>query len=266
MLAGQFKEAKQRKVHIKDHDEDLVMWMLLYMYRGSFRTTEKFNPWMYSNGRKPLVTFAHVYAIAVEYDVLGMPEAAVREMGLLMDACFDDLDLIEAISVAYATTLDEYRGMRDLLLLRARPRQEIYSVFQEFEDVVAEHKSFAWDLISGKPREFICCEKCGEVPENNDRWCSCGWLGVCGRACAPLSSRYLECSKCQHKMDISHKDNHLIKRALKKAKRSPITEIPRGLREAMPAAEKKRQAEDEDRQDGNERVLSKRARTSVNEG
>jgi hypothetical protein len=117
MFTGGLREAASKEVKIYEHDPDIIMWVLLYIYRGSFWTCDAFNPWKYRlEGRSPVATFALVYACACEYEVAKMSSAAVGEITKLM-MCMSDDELVTAIPVVWMSTPETNRTIRNLVLL-----------------------------------------------------------------------------------------------------------------------------------------------------
>ena len=149
MLKSGLRDAQKQKVEIKEHETDVVMWMLLFIYRGSFRTRKDFNSWLLCKGRDPAVTFALVYAIAVEYMVDGMERAALQQLHYIfrMRSFYDFGDWIQAIRIAYTNTPENRRGLRKPLIQKAKRHRVLFDSYTEFEDLVKTYGNFAWDLL-----------------------------------------------------------------------------------------------------------------------
>lgn len=98
------------------HDPGIIMCVLLYIHRGSFRTCGGFNPWKCRpEDCSPVATFALVYACACKYEVVNMGSAAVGEITKLMMWMSDD-ELVAVISVFGLSTSEMDRAVRSLFL------------------------------------------------------------------------------------------------------------------------------------------------------
>jgi hypothetical protein len=149
MFIGGMREAASKEVKIQQHDPEIIMWVLLCIYRGSFRTCDEFNPWKYRpEDRSPVATFALVYACACACEVakVGSAAAAVGEITKLM-MWMSDGELVAAIPVIWMSTPETNRTDRNLFLSHAVKRAQEINKLDAFRDMVKEGGSFVSEFV-----------------------------------------------------------------------------------------------------------------------
>jgi hypothetical protein len=147
MFTGGMREAASKEVKIQEHNPDIIMWVLLYIYRGSFRSCDEFNPWKYRpEDRSPVATFALVYACACEYEVAKMGSATLGEITKLTMWMSDD-ELVAAIPVIWMSTPETNRTVRNLFLSHAVKRAQEINKLDAFRDMVKEGGSLVSEFV-----------------------------------------------------------------------------------------------------------------------
>ncbi|KAI8648938.1 BTB domain-containing protein [Fusarium sp. Ph1] len=153
-LNGSWKESAEKKIEIKDFDVSVVEAMLRFMYSFDYSNTY---------GASTMVYEAQVYQIADKYDIPALKEHSKSKFGAAITTGWSLDDFPLAITVAYASTPSEDRGLRDLAVEVSRKNIDKLLGHDGFCELLRKTPDFSADLIpflSGKPSTNTPRYKC----------------------------------------------------------------------------------------------------------
>lgn len=119
--------------------------------------------------------------------------AAIDENTFTLD------DLVDAIDVVYATTLDSDYGLRKHLVYKAQTHLQQLKQLPSFKMVFEKYVGFGWDMATEyKARKSVWCMNCHQESKLPAQ-CTCGFHGFCRglKACNDLDWASLKCSRCK---------------------------------------------------------------------
>ncbi|KFA53218.1 hypothetical protein S40293_10031 [Stachybotrys chartarum IBT 40293] len=153
------KETQEGKVDLPDDDPRLVHIMVHYLYHFDYDIQLQYKR-SHSDGLETdgdgtdvsepivdiLVTHAKVYALAEQYMIRGLKAVALRQFKAAATVSLDINDFLQATWEVYTSTIDDDRGLRDVVVETFYKNSQWLDK-EEVRDVVKGLGALTYDLI-----------------------------------------------------------------------------------------------------------------------
>ncbi|OCL09392.1 POZ domain-containing protein [Glonium stellatum] len=160
---GDWKEATERVIDLPDDKLPVVEAMLDFFYRFDYQATSS-----------PMIFNAKVYSIADKYDIPTLKSHALGKFRKSVETCWGMDDFPLAIREVYSSTLDNDRGLRDLVVKAACEHADALSKEPEFRTALEEASSFAADVVlsmaKGRPKQTTPRTNTYDCPNCGNSW------------------------------------------------------------------------------------------------
>ncbi|KAH7625221.1 hypothetical protein SMAC4_12941 [Sordaria macrospora] len=156
---GSFKEAQEGKIDLPEDDPRLVHIMVHYLYhfdydvqlqqeRSGFDGLEMDGYGTNVNGpvADTLLTHAKIYALAEKYLVRGLKAVALRKFKAAATVSLDIDDFLGAALVVYESTIEDDRGLRDVVV-ETFYKHSKWLDKEKVRDVVKELGALTYDMV-----------------------------------------------------------------------------------------------------------------------
>ncbi|KAK7536818.1 BTB/POZ protein [Phyllosticta citribraziliensis] len=140
-----FKEANTSTIQLQEIEASTVRAIIEFMYHGDYKTTAEDND---------LLLSIDVYAAAEMYQVGGLKEAATRHFKEVAPSMFDIPTFPDAIHAIYQSTMEEDRGLRDILVDTAVPQIHDLVKATKFNNTLVQNGEFGKDLVHAMNMKF----------------------------------------------------------------------------------------------------------------
>lgn len=153
------QETVEGKIDLADDDPSLVHIMVHYLYHFDYDLRLQHDH-SYVDGSKtdgdgtdvtepvrdPLVTHAKVYALAEKYLIRGLKAVALRQFKAAATASLDINDFLQAAWEVYTSTIDDDRGLRDVVVETLYKHSQWLDK-EEVRDMVKRLGALTYDLV-----------------------------------------------------------------------------------------------------------------------
>ncbi|AEO55663.1 hypothetical protein MYCTH_2050467, partial [Thermothelomyces thermophilus ATCC 42464] len=154
-----FKASEKGKIDLPDDDPQLVHIMIYYLYHFDY-DIQLAHEQSHSEGSGPdvdrrdmnkptgsvLATHARVYSLAEKYLIRGLKTVAVRQFKLAATSFPDIDDFLEATLEVYSSTVDDDRGLRDVVVETLYTNSN-WLDRENVRDVIKELGALTYDLV-----------------------------------------------------------------------------------------------------------------------
>jgi hypothetical protein len=149
---GTFKEAQEGKIDLPDDDPRLVDIMVHYLYHFDYdvqlhgvetdghRTNDS------EPGGGALLTHAKVYSLAEKYLIHGLKAVALRQFRAATARSPDIDDFLPAMEEVYTSTIEDDRGLRDVVVETLCKHSEWLDE-EDVRDVVKGLGALTYDMV-----------------------------------------------------------------------------------------------------------------------
>ncbi|KAK8234719.1 BTB/POZ protein [Phyllosticta capitalensis] len=131
------QEGQTSSIELKDIEASTVRAMIEFMYHGGYKTTEE----------NEIMLNIDVYATAEMYQVEGLKDIAAQHFKVVVPSFFDLPTFPDAIRAIYQGTMEEDRGLRDVLVETAAGKIDELIKDPVFNAVLEEVGAFGKHLI-----------------------------------------------------------------------------------------------------------------------
>ncbi|KAI9776086.1 MAG: hypothetical protein M1839_000599 [Geoglossum umbratile] len=138
---GDWKEAAENVIDLKEDDARVIEAMLHFFYRFNYDDSGD------DQGPvSPMLFNTRVYGVADKYDVSSLKTLAKEKFDKAIKTCWDMDDFTHVITETYSSTPSADRGLRNLVAKVARKHIKALLERKEFRCVLEETISFAADV------------------------------------------------------------------------------------------------------------------------
>ncbi|KAI0859965.1 hypothetical protein F4860DRAFT_481275 [Xylaria cubensis] len=153
-----FKETRERIVDLPDDDPWAVKMMVHYFYHFEYDTQSVMESSQNSSEAthaslgeasqipSSLVLHAKIYALAEKYNICGLKDFALQEFKAAAAEHWATPGFLEAARVAYISTIEADRGLRDVVVTTFHRHSELLNQ-EETLSVLKESGMLAYDLL-----------------------------------------------------------------------------------------------------------------------
>ncbi|KAK8239388.1 BTB/POZ protein [Phyllosticta capitalensis] len=188
-----FKEGQTSSIELKDIEASTVRAMIEFMYHGDYKTTEE----------NEIMLNIDVYATAEMYQVEGLKDIAAQHFKVVVPSFFDLPTFPDAIRAIYQGTMEEDRGLRDVLVETAAGKIDELIKDPVFNAVLEEVGAFGKHLIHTIHGRWKTEERLRiQCPNYSGRDAWGSYRGSCGRVMAISPSMiqqdwFVKCDSCK---------------------------------------------------------------------
>jgi hypothetical protein len=157
---GAFKEAQEGKIDLPDDDPRLVDIMVHYLYHFDYDVqshgleTDRHRTNDSEPGGGALLTHAKVYSLAEKYLIHGLKAVALRQFKAATDRSPDVNDFLPAMEEVYTSTMEDDRGLRDVVVETLYVHSEWLDE-EDVRDVVQGLGALTYDMVIYLRKERI---------------------------------------------------------------------------------------------------------------
>lgn len=183
------KEAATQRIDLPEDNPDLIAKMMDFLYLfdyddGHYSGLSNRKDHAYRSAR---YTNAEMYALGEKYDLQGLKKTAAAKFETALHSETRGTPILPLITLIYASTPENDRGLRDLILPVALVNAKNLSNVPGFKSMIVENAEFVSDVFGktiapkAPPPYTGTCTRCKVA----DKWkadhvrCSCGWGESC---------------------------------------------------------------------------------------